>query len=176
MLHDLDCRLIAFFDAIAGYLQERVGLTMALILREISMAMMFAFAFYVYAFAMNGNWSYIAIYVPFAYFAAHTVVRDYRKHSANAERDWTESLARKYLIEADKKRTVYGFQRFVFILLFAWFIVIMKLTGNSVLEMENLSILIQFAVFGMREYVTCAHPRPPGSRQSQGSFSFGGAR
>lgn len=176
-LHEIDNRLIRFFDAGAGFLQEQWGLTMALILREISMAALFAFAFLVYAFGATGNWFYLAIYVPFAASGLRTIVRDYRKHKADTEKDWTESLARKYLIAADLKRTVYGTQRFLVFGLFAFIVAMTEFGGSSVLHMENFSILLLFTVFGMREYVACAHPRPPGSRsrQSQGSLGFGGA-
>jgi hypothetical protein len=176
-LHAIDNRLIVLFDAFAGYLQERVGLTMALILREISMGAIFANGFLIYTLSVTGDWMYLALYIPFAGSALQMFIRDYRKHMANTERDWTESLARKYLLEADKKRTVYGMQRLVVFGLAAFQLGLILYRGGSIFEMENLSVMLLFIVFGMREYVTCAHPRPPGSRsrQSQGSLGFGGA-
>ena len=65
MLHTIDTRLILAFDAVAAYLQEKMGVTMALILREISMAMLAGFAFLFYTLAVSGDVVMIGLYLVF---------------------------------------------------------------------------------------------------------------
>ncbi len=177
MLHSIDNRLIATFDGLAAMWQERLGFTMAIILREISMAMLVAFAFLFVILAMSGDIVMIAVFLMFGAAGLNQLLRDYRKHQADAQKDWTESLARKYMVQADLKRAAYGQQRFIVLSLITVFGLNSLLRIGSGFDIEMTSIFLLFALYIMREYLTCAHPRPPGRtrRQSQGSFGFGAA-
>jgi small-conductance mechanosensitive channel len=177
MLHTIDNRLIQTFDAIAAYWQERLGFTMAVILREICMVMLIAFGFLFVTLAMSGDLVMIAVYLMFGAAGLNRLVADYRRHQADSQKDWTESLARKYLIQADLKRAAYGQQRFIVLSIITFFAVSYLLKAGAVFDNEMTAIFILFALYVVREYLTCAHPRPPGSksRQAQGQLGFGTA-
>lgn len=177
MLHTIDTRLILAFDAVAAYLQEKMGVTMALILREISMAMLAGFAFLFYTLAVSGDVVMIGLYLVFGMAGLTRLVADYRRHQADTQKDWTETLARKYLIQADLKRTAYAQQRFIVMALISVFGLGAAMKFGRAIDTEMLSIFILFGLYVVREYATCAHPRPPASRnrQTRGSLGFSAA-
>ncbi len=169
---DIDSKLIVFFDGVAGYLQENMGLTMAIILREIAMGAVFANALLFFSFWKSGSYLYIAVYLPFASACIVEMIRDYKKHNANSGKEWTESVARKYLVAADVKRTAYGTQRCIIIVLASFIVAMTMMSNDGLMQLDNFAVLLTFGIIMAREYIGCAHPRPPGSRSD--SLNFGG--
>ncbi len=158
---EIDSKLIVFFDGIAGYLQERMGLTMAIIMREIAMGAIFSNALLFFSFWKSGSYLYIAVYMPFASAFIVKMVNDYKKHNAYIGKEWTESIARKYLVDADIKRTAYGTQRCIVFVLAAFIVAMTVMSGGGLMQLDNFAVLLTFGVFMAREYIGCAHPRPP---------------
>ncbi len=80
---------------------------MAIILREIAWEQ-FLPMHYCFSVLEKRKLPIYAVYLPFASACIVEMIRDYKKHNANSGKEWTESVARKYLVAADVKRTAYG--------------------------------------------------------------------
>jgi hypothetical protein len=177
VLVHVDALLVSAANRLGGYLQEQMGLTMPMILRQAATATIMATGLAVIAtFLMRGP-LYMVITLIFAAITISAFWRLLARYTRDAEKDWTSDLARDYMIRAIG--AMEGQRRIREIgLIFA---VISLMLSVSIAQFRSLDMvdlaMIALVVCTMGHmYLSCVEPKPPGTQRRSFKLALQGTR
>ncbi|MCU0884534.1 MAG: hypothetical protein MUC44_06225 [Beijerinckiaceae bacterium] len=166
MFARLDDACLALTNRLARHLQEDLGLTMPVILRQVATATIVATVLAVVAAALLRGPLILAITLLFGVITVAAYGRLLKRYAHDAEKDWNSDLARDYMVraigamEGQRQMREFGL---LFALIGIGF-------SFAILQFRRLD-LVDFTMFALilstmaHMYLSCAEPRPPGSRR-----------
>lgn len=177
MLGKIDQGLLGVTNRLAAVLQERAGLTMPMILRQVATATIAATALAICATALMRQPVFMAITLLFGVITITSFWRLLVRYSADAEKDWSSDLARDYMVraigatEGQRQMREIG-TAFAFIALGLCFWVA-QFRPFDLVDLTMLALVV--STMG-HMYLCCAEPRPPGSGRREMKLAFAGSR
>lgn len=166
MLGPIDQFLLNMTNRLATYLQEQVGLTMPMMLRQVATATIAATFLAMVATALMRGPVYIAIMLIFGGITIASFWKLLQRYSRDAEKDWSSDLARDYMVRAigategqRRMREIGMLFSVLATLMCLWVIQIRPF------DLVDLTMFVLIASTMAHMYLCCAEPRPPGSRR-----------
>lgn len=165
----IDDRLIDLIDRVVCHFQKAHGLSLPLMLREVTMAAMVSLLVLPFAQAWDGHTTTAALLAPFVLMALPGLRRWLTRYTRDAAEEWSEGLSRRYLAMAQSHRIAYGPVRLlllVAVVLAGWLAVRDFARGDG-LALSSAAFLLQTGFAALCHYLQCATPQTPGRRRRQ---------
>jgi hypothetical protein len=177
VLGPIDQFLLNLTNRITAPLQERSGLTIPMMLRQVATATIAATFLAIVATALMRGPVYIAITLIFGGITIASFWKLLRRYSRDAERDWSSDLARDYMVRAigategqRKMREIGMFFSVLATLMCVW---VMQIRPFDLVDLTMLALIFSTMA---HMYLCCAEPRPPGSRRREMKLALQTAR
>ena len=168
MLGPLDQFFLNATNRIATALQERSGLTMPMILRQVATATIVATVLAIFATALMRNPISIAITLVFGGITISAFWKLLQRYSRDAEKDWSSDLARDYMVRAigatEGQRGMREIGMIFSLIASAMCIAVIQFRPFDLVDLTMLALIITTMA---HMYLCCAEPRPPGSRRRE---------
>lgn len=177
MFGRLDQLCLAGVNRVAAHLQEQMGLTMPMILRQVATGTIMATLLAVIATALMRGPVYMAITLVFGGITITAFWRLLQRYSRDAEKDWNSDLARDYMVRAIGATEGQRGMREIG-LLFALISLALSFSVAQVRPFDLVDLTMIALVFTTmgHMYLTCAEPKPPGTRRREMRLAVAGGR
>ncbi len=177
MFASLDSSFVAGANRLAGHLQQDMGFTMPAILRQAATATIMATFLAVAATWLMRDFVFVAITLFFAVITVSAFWKLLMRYSRDAERDWTSDLARDYAVRAigatEGQRRIreigLAFSMVSLLLTFS----IMQFRPLDLVDLTMIALIV--STMG-HMYLSCAEPKPPGTRRREAKLALQGMR
>jgi hypothetical protein len=168
VLAPIDQFLLNLTNRIATPLQERSGLTMPMMLRQVATATIVATFLAIVATALMRGPVYIAITLVFGGITIASFWKLLQRYSRDAEKDWSSDLARDYMVRAigatEGQRRMREIGMFFSVLATLMCLWVIQVRPFDLVDLTMLALIFSTMA---HMYLCCAEPRPPGSRRRE---------
>jgi hypothetical protein len=173
----LDNSLVAGANRLAGRLQEDLGFTMPMILRQAATATIMATLLAIVATWLMRDFLYMALVVVFGGVTIAAFLKLLQRYARDAEKEWTSDLARDYAVRAigaqEGQRRMREIGLVFAMVSLSLSVVIMQFRALDLVDLTMITLVV--ATMG-HMYLSCAEPRPPGSRRREMKLALQGMR
>ncbi len=168
MLARIDGFFLNLANRIAAYWQEQLGLTMPVILRHASMAMIVSTMFAIGAtFLFREPFSSVLMLV-LGGITVRALLRSLKRYARDAEKDWSSDLARDYMVRAigatEGQRSMREISIILVALMLPMTIIMLQVRSQDIVDVAMLLLMVATLA---HLYLICAEPRPPGTGRRQ---------
>jgi hypothetical protein len=179
MLARIDAALLNIANRLATYWQEQLGLTMPIILRHATMAMMVSTLFAIAAtFLFREPFAFIMMLV-LGGVTIRALMRSMSRYARDAEKDWSSDMARDYMVRAigatEGQRSLREISVILMLVMVPITIMMMRVRSQDIVDIAMLLLMVATLA---HLYLICAEPRPPGTgrRETHGKLAWQGSR
>jgi hypothetical protein len=173
----LDNSLVAGANRAAAHLQENFGLTMPMILRQAATATIMATVLAIVATWLMRDFVFMALVLLTGLMTIGSFWRLLQRYSRDAERDWSSDLARDYAVRAigatEGQRRIRVLGLGFSLLALSLSVVIMQFRALDLVDLTMMALVL--ATMG-HMYLSCAEPKPPGTRRREVKLAMQGVR
>jgi hypothetical protein len=164
----IDDACLSMTNRFARRLQEDMGLTMPVILRQVATATIVATVLAVVAAALLRGPVIVAITLLFGVITVAAYGRLLKRYAHDAEKDWNSDLARDYMVRAigamEGQRSMREFGLLFALIGIGFSFAILQFRRLDMVDLTMLALIL--STMG-HMYLSCAEPRPPGSRRRE---------
>lgn len=166
MLASIDAYLVAQTNRLTAWLQEEQGQTMPGLLSHAAMATLVTTGGAIVAMLLLRSPLIAAIMLACGTVTIRAMLPLLKRYQRDAERGWSQSLARDYAVRAigaqEGQRTMRNFA-----LLIASMVLCLLSMKTRPADVVDLLTLMLVASSIAHLYLACAEPRPPGTRRQE---------
>ncbi len=168
MFGQIDDRCVAAANRCAGYLQEQMGLTMPMILRQVATATIAATGLAIIATGLMRGTFYMAITLVFGGITIASFWRLLKRYARDSEKDWNSDLARDYMVRAIGATEGQRGMREIGLVFAILSLVMMAMIAQwRPFDLVDLTMLALVISTMAHMYLSCAEPKPPGTRRRE---------
>jgi hypothetical protein len=168
VLGPIDQFLLNMTNRVATSLQERSGLTMPMMLRQVATATIVATFLAIVSTALMRGPVYIAITLVFGGITIASFWKLLQRYSRDAEKDWSSDLARDYMVRAigatEGQRRMREIGMFFSVIATLMCLFVIQIRPFDLVDLTMLALILSTMA---HMYLCCAEPRPPGSRRRE---------
>jgi hypothetical protein len=164
----LDNSLVASVNRLAAYLQQDLGLTLPVILRQAATATIMATLLAIFATWLMRDFLFLVLVLVFGGVTIASFARLLQRYTRDAEKDWTSDLARDYAVRAigatEGQRRMREIGLLFSLIALSLSVVITQFRALDLVDLTMIGLVL--STLG-HMYLSCAEPKPPGTRRRQ---------
>ncbi len=173
MFAKVDDLCLSAVNSLAARLQERMNLTMPMILRQVATATIMATLLAIFATALMRTSAATVITLVFGAITIASFWRLLARYSRDAEKDWNSDLARDYMVRAIGATEGQRHMRHIG-LIFSALGVTLSISIIQFRPYDLVDMTMLFLIFSTMAhmYFSCAEPKPPGSQRREFKLAY----
>ncbi len=174
MLSHLDAFLVTQTNRFASWLQEEHEQTMPGLLSHAASATIACTLAAIGAMLVMRSPLVAGIMLIFGTITVSGLIPMIKRYQRDAERGWSQSMAREYAVRAIGAQEGQRSMRLIGLGLASFIVMLMTMRDRPSDVVDLLTILLVFSTIAQL-YLTCAEPKPPGSRREDRRLAFQGS-
>lgn len=176
MLARIDEFCVTGANRLASRLQEQMGMTMPVILRHLATATIMATVLAIISTALMRGVVITAITLVFGMITISSYWRLLARYSKDAEKDWNSDLARDYMVRAigamEGQRRIREIGLIFAVICLGMSFSIAQLRVFDLVDMTMIFLVLSTM---LHMYMSCAEPKPPGTRRREMKLAMQGS-